>query len=135
MPRLAICHPTRVVAGFTLLELLVVLALMALALGIVLPRLDVMAEGFTAASERETLIEAVASLGLVARATGQPIDFNGGLDRLPGELPQGWSIETEAPIRFHASGACDGGQVLLRKGRREFLYELNPPRCRATLVD
>lgn len=135
MPKSDICRPTDVGAGFTLLEMLVVLALMALALGLVLPRLDVMTEGFAAAGERETMIEAIVSLGLVARADGEQIDFIGDLDRLPGELPAGWVVEVERPIRFHASGACDGGRVLLRKGQREFLYELAAPRCRATLID
>ena len=121
--------------GFTLLEMLVVLAIMALALGIILPRLDALASGVGAAYERETVIEAVASLGLVARAQAQRIEFDGDLASLPGELPDGWQAFPEEPILFHASGACDGGRVRVAGREREFVYQLAPPRCRATLVD
>ena len=122
--------------GFTLLEIMVVLALMALAVGIVLPRLDVLVDGFGAASERETVIEAVASLGLVARNQGRQIRFDGNLVDLPGEIPTGWEVIPEGEaIVFHPSGACDGGQVRVLGRNREFVYELAPPRCRATLID
>ena len=121
--------------GFTLLEMMVVMAIIALAVGIVLPRLATMADSFGAASERETVIEAVASLGLVARSDGQRIVFEGDLARLPGVLPEDWQAVPEAPITFHASGACDGGTVRVIGREREFVYQLAPPRCRATLVD
>jgi len=122
-------------SGFTLLEMMVVLALVALALGIILPRLGAFTDGVGAAYERETVIEAVASLGLVARSEGQRIVFEGEISELPGDIPEGWKIENESPIIFHASGACDGGSVRLVGRGREFVYELSPPRCRATLVD
>ena len=122
--------------GFTLLEMMVVLALMALAVGIVLPRLDVLVDGFGAASERETLVEAVASLGLIARSEGRQIRFTGDLADLPGEIPSGWQVIPErGAIVFHASGACEGGNVRVLGRNREFVYELAPPRCRATLID
>ena len=126
----------RAAGGFTLLEMMVVLALMALVVGMVLPRLDVLVDGFGAASERETVIEAVASLGLVARSQGRRIDFTGDLADLPGDIPPGWQVAPEnGAIVFHPSGACDGGTVRLLGREREFVYQLAPPRCRATLVD
>ena len=126
----------RLACGFTLLEMMVVLVLMALAVGMVLPRLDVLVDGFGAASERETVIEAVASLGLVARSQGRRIQFQGQLDELPGEIPSGWQVIAEGQgIVFHPSGACEGGQVRVLGRGREFVYNLAPPRCRATLID
>ena len=133
--RTATSGPNMKTQAFTLLEMMVVMAIMALAMGIVLPRLATMADSFGAASERETVIEAVASLGLVARSEGQKIVFEGDLARLPGELPDDWQAVPEAPITFHASGACDGGTVRVIGREREFVYQLAPPRCRATLVD
>jgi len=117
------------------MEMLVVMVIMALALSIVLPRLDVLAESFGAAAERETVIEAVASLGLVARSQGRRIRFTGQPELLPGEMPEGWRVVTEQPVVFHSSGACDGGTVRVIGRNREFLYRLDPPRCRVTLVD
>lgn len=111
------------------------MAIIALAMGIVLPRLATMADGFGAAAERETVIEAVASLGLVARARGSVLRFTGQPELLPGEMPEGWQVVPEQPVTFYASGACDGGQVRVIGRDREFLYRLDPPRCRVTLVD
>ncbi len=121
--------------GFTLLEVMVVMALMAFALGVVVPRLDVFKGSMAAAHERETLIEAVASLGLVARQNGQLIEFSGEPAWLPGDLPTDWTILVDEPIHFYPSGACTGGIVTLQHGKRQFVYSLSPPRCRATLVD
>lgn len=133
--RTAASGPNMKTQAFTLLEMMVVMAIIALAMGIVVPRLATMADSFGAASERETVIEAVASLGLVARSQGRRIDFNGDTTLLPGELPDDWQAIPEAPITFHASGACDGGTVRVIGREREFIYELAPPRCRVTLVD
>lgn len=121
--------------GFTLLEVVVVLALMALALGIVVPRLDVFTDSIAAAHERETIIEGIAALGLTARQNGQVIVFSGQTEPLPVQVPQGWSISVADPIRFYSSGACSGGVVILQSGSRRFMYRLEAPRCRATLVD
>ena len=127
--------PQRAITGFTLLEMMVVMAIIALAMGIVLPRLATMADSFGAASERETVIESVASLGLLARARGRALRFTGQSELLPGEMPEGWRVVPDQPITFHASGACDGGQVRVIGREREFLYRLDPPRCRVTLVN
>jgi prepilin-type N-terminal cleavage/methylation domain-containing protein len=122
-------------SGFTLLEMVVVMAIMALALSIILPRLDVMADSLGAASERETVVEAIASLGLSARSEGRTLHFSGQTELLPGELPTGWRIVADPPVTFHASGACSGGTVRVIGRDREFVYRLDPPRCRVTLVD
>lgn len=125
----------RITAGFTLLEVVVVMAIMALAMGIILPRLGTFADSFGAAHDRETIIEAVASLGFVARTRGQVIEYTGQTEILPGEIPEGWQVQVDQPIRFHASGACDGGTVRVVGADREFVYRLEPPRCRVTLID
>ena len=133
----AICRPTEwpCMRGFSLLELLAVLALIALLSSIALPRLDVFVDSFGAAHERETIVEAIASLGLEARVQRRSIVFSGRLDQLPGEIPTGWAVHVDDAIEFFPSGACSGGQVVLTRGQRRFVYELGAPRCRAILVD
>ncbi len=121
--------------GFTLLELLAVLALVALATGIALPRLTAYVDSVGAAFERETVIEAVSSLGLVARQQGHTIIFSGSFEHLPGDIPDNWHASVEQPIRFFPSGACEGGLVTLQGRERRFVYQLSAPRCRATLID
>nr|WP_275401526.1 type II secretion system protein [Wenzhouxiangella limi] len=121
--------------GFTLMEMMVVMAIIALAVGIVLPRLDAMVSSYGAAAERETVIEAIAALGVHARAEGERITFAGQNEWLQGEIPPHWHIEADPAIVFHPSGACDGGLIQLRGRDRRFTYRLEPPRCRAILVD
>ena len=100
--------------GFTLLELLVVLALVALVTGLVAP---LAYKGLSAAKERGTRADLRAVLeGLPMRAfrQGQPQSYDGpALTALLPDLPQGWRVVTEPELRYAASGVAGGGTVRL----------------------
>ena len=50
----------------------------------------------------------------------------------PLELPEGWAIEVERPIRFAFNGICEGGTLTLRApGRPPEKLLLEPPLCKA----
>jgi prepilin-type N-terminal cleavage/methylation domain-containing protein len=100
--------------GFTLLELLVVLVLVALVAGMVAP---VASRGLEAARERAAVADLRALLeGLPVRAfrQGVPQSYDAqALERLLVELPAGWSLRLAAPLQYSASGAAAGGSVTL----------------------
>ena len=100
--------------GFTLLELLVVLALVALVTGLVAP---VAYKGLSAARERGALADLSALLeGLPMRAfrSGAAQSYDGRvLASLLPELPAGWRVVTEPELRYAASGVAGGGVVRL----------------------
>jgi prepilin-type N-terminal cleavage/methylation domain-containing protein len=105
--------------GFTLLELLVVLALVALVAGLVAP---VASNAMVAARERAVLAELNALLeGLPVRSfrAGTAQSYSGeALRQLLPDMPAGWSVDLVAPLRYSDSGVASGGVVrLLAPGR------------------
>ncbi|MBV8658154.1 MAG: prepilin-type N-terminal cleavage/methylation domain-containing protein [Burkholderiales bacterium] len=107
-------------AGFTLLEMLVVLAVMGLLMGMVVPRLDRMQESYALRVDKKRILDQLESLPLAAFQHGQPIRIDSGpvksvmlgKDHLlePGER---WRITARDAIRIGFTGACSGGRVAL----------------------
>ena len=115
-------------AGFTLLELLVVLALLALVTGLVAPA-AVRALG--AARERAAAADLDALLeGLPVRAfrAGAAQAYTGpALSQLLADLPAGWAVEATPPLRYTAQGVAAGGTVrLLAPGRQARVLQVLP---------
>ena len=105
--------------GFTLVELVVVLALVALATGIAAPAV---VRGVAAARERGVLADVRVLLeGMPVRAvqSGSGLDMDAAaLRRLVPELPAGWRLEVDPPLRYAPNGVAAGGAVrLLIPGR------------------
>ena len=48
--------------------------------------------------------------------------------------PAGWRVVVDAPIYFHGTGYCTGGNVRVEIGNAVYQYVLAPPLCRATLA-
>ncbi len=119
--------------GFTLLELLLVMAVMALMTGLVAPRLGAMYDSFHWALERDDVLRQLGGIGARAQAEGReyilgrlPDDKN---PAPPLQLPAGWRLEASPPIRYWESGVCGGGRLLLLARDRELEIFLRPPLC------
>ncbi|MCY1214115.1 hypothetical protein D9M68_609580 [compost metagenome] len=117
--------------GFTLLELLVVLALVAAVAALALPALMNMQASWARRIAAEDLNGQLQSLGFRARASGREVEIcAAGID--PPEMlevPDGWVLTADPPVRYLANGACLGGklQVLHEGVVRE--VTLTPPFC------
>lgn len=101
--------------GFTLLELLLVLSLVALLVGLVAPAMQ---RGLDAARERGLVadLEALlASYPMRAFQQGQALDVDEPLLRrdLP-DLPADWRIRIDPPLQYAESGLASGGRVSLQ---------------------
>lgn len=102
--------------GFTLLELLVVLAIVGLSAGIMVPALS---RAVDAAQERawtQELGAALAALPLKAFQSGQPLQLDAGAVRalLPDQLPTDAEITLLEPLRYSAMGMARGGLLRVR---------------------
>lgn len=120
-------------AGFTLLELIMVIALTALALGVLGAGLG---RGLEAARERQVLAELVAALRqtrtqavLSGDARQVRFDLQGRRFQIPGQAPRSWpaslkvrltsAAESGAAVAFFPDGSSSGGNLVLeREGRR-----------------
>lgn len=122
-------------AGFTLLELVVVLALLALATAIVAPAGFRMIESWRHATDVDTALGMMSALGERARQEGRALHFDPGpVDpaRLDG-LPEGWSVELAEALSVQANGACGASRGVLSQGTYQRAFIIAAPYCRASL--
>ena len=119
-------------AGFTLLELVVVLALLGLATALVAPQGFRMIESWRHATDVDAALGAVAAL---ARTQGRTLHFDAGLvpeGKVDG-VPEGWTIVLDAPLVVQANGACSATAGTLRSEGYERRFAVQAPYCRLQL--
>lgn len=119
-------------AGFTLLEMLVVLAIAGLIAGIGYPRM----QGQIAAQEWRTAVAAVSALLRTARArailSGRPtvVAAAGTGVRIdagpPTHLPASVTLAAPQPVVFFGDGSASGGEITVSAGARRSRITVAP---------
>lgn len=121
-------------SGFTLVELLLVLALVALAAGVVAPQLMRWVEGSRQRAALESLRTALSALPEQAFFSGQAIEL--GRDGKPSPhpaapvlpVPDGWTLRLSAPLRYEANGMTRGGTLdVIVPDRPPVRWRIDPP--------
>ncbi len=120
-------------AGFTLLEILVVLAIAALVVAAVVPAMGRVVDAVSYDSELQDVIGQIDELGFRAFTSGRPIVLeasDGAPAVLPAglDLPRNWSLAIPRSIHFNALGMCDGGDLIVTSpdGRTNALRLASP---------
>lgn len=128
-----VCAPAGREAGFSLLEVLISIAILGLALAISLPSM-------AALRERQQVRHAFAGVNawildqrMEARLAGVLGDYpEGAIPVAPPRMPDGWSAEWLTPWRLYPSGSCMQGEIRIRSARgRVWERTVAPPDCRA----
>ncbi len=122
--------------GFTLLEIVVVLAILSLVAGMVMPHTAKVVQRFQAAAERDEIFKQLSDLGVQARRNARGFElyhYSAADSSLPLQLPEGWVLQAEAPVRYRANGFCEGGTVKLQRNDTIFMLNLKPPYCQLIL--
>jgi prepilin-type N-terminal cleavage/methylation domain-containing protein len=124
--------------GFTLLEMLVVLAIAGMLAGVTLPNLSKMAERARISTQRQSLLSGIENLGYWAYSNGKSYTLTA-LDPTsetpPFVIPEGWRLKAERPITFAVNGVCSGGVIALfgpDQAGEQLL--LKAPLCRIELL-
>ncbi len=149
-------HPGRCASGgFTLVELLVVLAILAGLAAIVLPQVVTMYARLRASFEQSDLEQQLYDLPQRVRVSGragvladptmpagaalQAADDPGFFLERPRTLrlaaPQGWTVQVPKPVLYHYPGLCDGGEVVFSLPPVSLRYVLRRPLCAPQLVN
>lgn len=131
--------------GFTLLELLVVLALLGLATAIAMPNLERLYAAATRASEQDYVLDQIAALGREAALNGRAYVVYGNAappnaaeaaryadyETHVVDVPEGWRLALDGPLVVLANGVCLGGALTLSHADAATVrVELAPPYCR-----
>ena len=116
--------------GFSLTELLTVIAILGLSVSIVVPNLSNIYASLTSKLERDEVIDLFNQLGDVAYyekiQVGESTFTKGG--SLDHYFPSDWSVEGN--FVFSRNGACRGGNVTFSFSSNEIFNEvLLPPFC------
>lgn len=127
--------PSRRQPGFTLLELLVVMALIGLLSGIVAPRLWQWVEGAQHRADLDALQSAVQNLPSQTFFAGHRRTITSAADAgLP--LPSDWRLELSNPLDYEANGMTNGGRITVWSGQRRLaIWQVVAPGGRLVPVD
>ena len=133
MPTSVSCpRSSRRSGGFTLLELLIVLALIAFMAALVAPRLQRTYDAIAGSGERAELARQLERLPLLARDAGLaiviPKDDAGALSAMLA-LPSGWNVRTVDAVRVEASGLCHPARVRVEGRGSAETWVLAAPDC------
>ncbi|KRV81737.1 prepilin-type N-terminal cleavage/methylation domain-containing protein [Pseudomonas citronellolis] len=127
----ASCPGNERYGGFTLLELLVVLALVAAVGAVVMPNLLNMQEAWRRRVDLQDIANQLQTLGYRARLEARQTLIGPAGVEPPQmlKLPQGWTLSASAPVIYLANGVCLGGTLELRQGDVARQLQLVPPQC------
>lgn len=132
---------TRAVAGFTLLEMVVVLAIMGLVIGVAAVRVFTLVTSWRERTTLESIEQQFAHLPVLARQRGQDIvlppprpDAADAAASTPPEppalrLPHDWMVHFSQPLRVRSSGLCEGTRIVVQHGARRYPRRVAPPFC------
>ncbi len=114
--------------GFSLIELSVVLVIMGAVAAMVIPNLSKVYSSITDKIVRDSILEAVTSASHYAYVSGQPLNMRAFIINKV-ELPEQWSITTDAPIPVTGNGFCHGGRLHIVSPNKLESFTLTRPFC------
>ena len=133
-------------AGFSLLEIIVVLAIMALMLSLVGARMVNTIDSNSFIRTSEAAVADVLIVRSDAMLSGEPRSFvthsvnedemqARGLQSLRRfDVPEGWTVEGDV-IDISPSGVCTGGYISIKNAQgRKVVFRLSPPKCEPVRV-
>ena len=117
--------------GFSLLELLVVLAIVSIMVALVAPRLAGTVRAIQVSGDRLEVARQIERLPLLARANGKPIAIAADADvRMDGiEFPKGWKVSAQSALHVAANGFCRAAQLRVDDGTSVETWSVATPDC------
>lgn len=124
--------------GFTLLEMIVVLAILGLATAMVAPSMIHGIDSWRRQSQLDVLLDQIRGLPAHARARGLAIEISDaslGSDAPPLQVGDGMQLQVPETWRVQANGVCDGGRLLLSTNGLQRELTVAAPFCEPRFTD
>ncbi|MGB3394186.1 MAG: type II secretion system protein [Stenotrophomonas sp.] len=121
--------------GYTLLEMVVVMAILAMATAIAAPPSYRMIRSWQEATQVEDVMQQLERLPSAVRASGNPLlaTIDGRAELI--DLPQGWTLHMAPPLHVQANGACSDAQGRLATAYQTIEFQVQAPFCRIQRID
>lgn len=116
--------------GYTLLELVVVMAILAMATALAAPSSYRMVRSWQEATDVDDVLQQVEHLPTAVRASGNPVYAATGSGITLIQLPEGWAIKLQSPLQVLANGACSDAQGTLVTTSQQIDFRILHPFCR-----
>ena len=124
-------------AGFTLLEMIVVLATLGLATALAVPAMLRGIESWRQQAAIDVLLDGIRALPADARARGQPIVIDETSLRSgnpPLRIAGDWTLSVPTPWRVGVNGVCAGGDMVVAGRYGEKTIRVSTPFCEAKVL-
>ena len=115
--------------GYTLLELVVVMSILAMATALAAPPSYRMIRTWQEATQVQDVIEQIEHLPSTVRDSGKPLDTDTEGSKLPVDLPEDWTLHMQTPLRVLANGACSDAQATLVTAQQSIELRIQAPFC------
>lgn len=137
-------------AGYTLLEMVVVMAVIAVATAVAAPPSYRMIRSWQEATDVQDVIQQLERLPSKVRADGRPLNIDpqksAATNDLPPtegqasaphpslektiDLPENWQLQVQTPLHVRVNGACSDSQILLVTEQQTVPLQIQAPFCR-----
>ena len=124
-------------AGFTLLEMIVVLAILGLATALVAPAALRSIDSWRRQAAIDALLDQIRGLPGEARAIGKAITISDSTlasDKSPLRVEDDWRLRVPKAWRVAANGVCESGEVVVANARGERTLRIAAPFCDADVL-
>ena len=118
--------------GFTLLEMIVVLAILGLAAAVVGPSMVKSIDTWRRKAAMDVLLDQLRALPGNARNSGKPITISDATlasAAAPLRIDADWTLRAPKPWSVGANGVCQGGEVIVGNVYGERTISVAPPFC------
>lgn len=123
--------------GFTLLEMIVVLAILGLATALVAPSMLRGIDTWRRKAAMDALLDQIRALPGNARNAGRPVLIDDALlasAKPPLRIEEGWTLSAPKPWRVSANGVCENGDVTVTNRYGERTIRVSAPFCDPEVV-